>query len=221
MDNGINDRNGQRKFLSGVFEIPGWLLLLIAIVAILAAVLRITVPAYLWVLIILVLVLVGWFSRGGSPTTGPTRRISDPDAPGYTITLGNVPDRVASNLLKIDDRTASQNLDKDGVGEVLFISGNLVFNDTTNNNTLVTSFPSPIRVTINYTDADEQRRLERQNALGEEVRLIPVYLYSPVGKQDINIWKPFQNFRIDQASKTMTVEVLFWGDQQVGGGTKP
>jgi hypothetical protein len=118
-------------------------------------------------------------------------------------------------------------LDKDGVGEVLFIAGNLVFYD--NKNELVTSFPSPISLTVNYTDEDEQRRIERQKALrregklaeNEEVQLIPVYLYSYTEKPEMNIWKPFQNFSIDKINKTMTIEFLFWGDQQVGGGTKP
>lgn len=227
MDNRTNDRNGKSNFLTRMFEIPAWLLLLIAIAAILASVLRITIPAFLWVLIVLVLILIGWLRKGAGPILGNKRELSDPDAPEYTITLGNVADDITTSLLKIDDRDASRNLDKDGIGEVLFIAGNLVFNDNTN--ALVTSFSSPISLTVNYTDQDEQRRLERQQALrkegklaeNEEVQLIPVYLYSHTEQPEINIWKPFQNFSIDKVNKTMTIEFLFWGDQQVGGGTKP
>jgi hypothetical protein len=226
MDNRTDDRNGRSNFLTRMFEIPAWLLLLIAIVAILASVLRITIPAFLWVLIVIVLIVIGWLSKSRTPIPGSKRELSDPDAPEYKTTLWNVPADVTSSLLKIDDRDGLRALDKDGVGVVLSVAGNLVFND---NDKLVTSFSSPISLTFNYTADDEQRRLERQEALrrdgtiapNEEVQLMPVYLYSPTDKPAINIWKPFQNFRIDKVNRTITIELLVWGDQPYGPGTKP
>lgn len=224
MDNRTNDRNGKSNFLTRMFEIPSWLLLLIAIVAILASVLRITIPAFLWVLIVLVLIVIGWLRKREGPIPGSQRELSDPDAPDYKTTLWNVPADVTSTLLKIDNRDALRGLDKDGFEVVLSVVGNLVFDDNDNN-----FFPSPITLTFNYTADDEQRRLERQEALrrdgkikaNEEVQIIPVYLYSHTEEPVIRIWKPFQNFRIDKVNRTITIELLVWGDQPYGPGTKP
>jgi hypothetical protein len=51
--------------------------------------------------------------------------------------------------------------------------------------------------------------------------IVPIYLYTPEFDTNIHIWKPFQNFTIDKANNEMTIEFLYWGDQQAGGGTRP
>ena len=58
-----------------------------------------------------------------------------------------------------------------------------------------------------------------------EIDLVPIYLYTPQveGYSNVHIWKPFQNFEPTKPddTHTMTIEFLYWGDQQVGGGTRP
>jgi hypothetical protein len=236
MDNRRNDRNRKSNFLTGMFEIPAWLLLLIAVVAILATVLRITLPAFLWILVVLVLIVIGWIRAQPNPTSGRTVELSDEDAPQYKLRFSGLPENVNPRILKIEDREKLKNLQKDKeVGEVLSVAADFAFYD--NNDRLVSSFATPVKLTLNYTDQDKRglnertQKLRREGRLAEneEAILIPVYLYSPVFKTQQNgketreneIWMPFQKFTRDDVNQTLTVEFMFWGDQQGGFGTQP
>ncbi|HLO16804.1 MAG TPA: hypothetical protein VK206_18365, partial [Anaerolineales bacterium] len=193
-------------------------------------VLKITIPVLLLIAIALVLILIGFLSGRKSLPPGKVIKLSD--SPGYEITLSNVPENVTPRLLKIDNDKELRDYEKDGTKEIVFIAGNLVFSDA-NGDTLVTSFNSPVRLTFSYTAEAEQRFIDYRNTLVErgvvaskdEVKLIPIYLYTHTyedkERPELHIWKPFQNFLVDEANRTMTIEFLFWGDQQVGGGTRP
>ena len=162
------------------------------------------------------------------------------------LTLLNVPDGVTPYLLPIssDEETVLYDLPKDNIGCIASISGNLVFYDE--NNALYTSFPAPVTIEIQYgTDTEEfftifntgaeslkelnssQKAIDCATELKsqgvEEIDIVPVYLYTPLidGYSDFHIWKPFTNFTVDPESRMMTVEILYWGDMQFGGGTKP
>jgi len=227
MDSKKSDGNARENFLTWKLEIPTWLLTVI-VIALSAAIAQTSISPFILIVIVIAFIVIGVLQTWRRPVSKQNEIIlSDEDAPEYKITLSNVPENVTPALLKIDDREKLRYLDKDGVGEIISIAGNLVFYD--NNNKLVTSFPSVISLTFNYTDDDEQKLMERKKALiregiiaeNEDVKLIPVYLYSYTEKPEINIWKPFQNFSIDKVNRTMTIEFLFWGDQPIGPSTKP
>jgi hypothetical protein len=181
------------------------------------------------ILIAIALVAIGLLPFQKSTSTGNKMELSDPDSPDYKIILSNIPKGVSPKLLKIEDRESLREYNKDGVGEILSIAGNLVFYDDNIKDKLVTSFASPVRLTFNYTEEDKKNLAARKAALikqgflreTEDVELIPAYLYSYADGPINNIWKPFQNFRIDKANQTMTIEFLFWGDQPIGPSTKP
>lgn len=153
--------------------------------------------------------------------------------PGYTMTLSNVPEDVTPELLPISDEEKERLMDlrKDGVGLITSIAGNLVFYDQ--NRKEVNSFSSPVRLIYNFTSDDEEKRTKRKADLmekgklaeTEDVDLIPIYLYSYTPDKgeppEFEIWRPYQNFSRSSDNKTMSVEVRFWGDQQIGYGTKP
>ena len=225
MNRNTSNRNANNNIWSQRFEIPAWILSIIIIVLILAAIPGIEIPGLLLIAIVILLLIIGLFSGRKSPS-GRDIKLSNSTQPDYEITLSNVPGNVTPKLLDIDNEDELRNYDKDGAGEILFIAGNLVFYEGTSDN-LATNFPSPIRLTFKYTADDEQKFFAyRKTITGQEVKLIPIYLYSYTHDEDkerpeIHIWKPFQNFQIDEANRTMTIEFLFWGDQQVGGGTRP
>lgn len=231
MDNRTNSRNGGRNLLTGRFEIPAWLLLLIAIIAILASVLRITIPAFVWVLIAILLLVIGWLGSQTNPP-GRTVEIYDPDAREYKLRFSNLPENVNPRTLRIPDRESLKGLPKDKeVGEILSIAADIAFYD--NNDRLVSRFAEPVTLTFNYTDEDQRRLDARAQRLGEKVAMIPVYLYSPVFKTqqqgagaieetgENQIWLPFQKYSRNEDNQTLTVEFRFWGDGQIGPGTNP
>jgi len=168
----------------------------------------------------------------------------------YVMTLTGLPPGVAPYLLPITPEEESQLRDqaKDGIECVVFIAGNLAFYDQ--EQTLVTAFTEPVTLVIQYSDAEEQfRAIYNENgesaALSESlleskfdsklvecaaklkdsgvdtIDIVPIYLYTPLtdGYSNVHIWKPFQNFGTE--GLTMIIQFKYWGDQQVGGGTRP
>lgn len=230
-----NDKTGGPNFVTRTLAIPAWLLVLIAVVAVAALLLRITIPSFVWVLSIFLLIIMGWFPRRGDLDQGQRVELSDRDSPWHKFSLSHVPENVTAKLLKIESRDLLRALDKDReIGEITSIAGDLAFSRKDNSEVTVHDFSSPVRLTLNYTDEDEKGREQRQafidqnpelvtEADGKKVRLIPIYLYTSKaeGRTDINIWKPFQNYTLDEVSKTVTVEFMFWGDSPTGWGTKP
>jgi len=159
--------------------------------------------------------------------------------PGYTITLSNVPENITPTLLPMspEDVEKLTNLNRDGnIGLITSVAGNLVFSDE--NGEQVHSFSSPIRLTYNFTSADEEKRRDREKKLQEQkdkekgnsakdvtVRLVPIFLYQydpdKGSTPEFEVWLPFQNFSYDPRKLTVTIDFLFWGDQPIGGGSQP
>ena len=227
MDNRTSNRNPGSDFLTRGLMIPAWLLLLVAAIAILAAVFRIAIPDFVWALIALLVLLIGFFS-GPRPTTSKQLQGLE----GHTITVSNFPPNLSPELeeMSTDDLDRVRKYPRDGVGEILTIAGNLVFYDENRN--LVNSFPSPVKLTFDYTDEDEERARAHQKDLvnrdeiaeNVNVEIIPVYLYSYPWDSDnptTNIWKPFPMFSVDRARRTMTIEFRYWGDRPVSPGAQP
>jgi hypothetical protein len=160
------------------------------------------------------------------------------DKAEYTISLANVPEGVTPRMLQVSaiEEERLRSLPTDGTC-VVSIAGNLVFYD--NGDNLVTSFPEPITLTLNYTTQDalllqpdinkffkvsanpKVKECLDSNSVAKVDNIVPIYLYAPAFDTTIQIWKPFQNYTINEDDKTMTVEFLNWGDRQIGGGTKP
>ena len=141
-------------------------------------------------------------------------------------------------------------LPTDGIGCVVSIAGNLVFYDgddslvtrfdepvtltfnyAANDVQFQTLFNGSeelpkLRADLKKSTFDSQLA-ECAGSLMEsgvtEIELVPIYLYAPLTDEvpAIQVWKPFQVFSVDTEARTMTIEFLYWGDRQVGGGTKP
>lgn len=143
---------------------------------------------------------------------------------GHTLTVANVPDEVRPYLLPVspEEEEKLRQLQTEDIGCIISIVGNMAFYDIDNN--LVTSFPSAVSLTYNFTPADNSRledcaqTLEKQGivASSEEVTYVPIYLYN---KQGTVIWKKFQDPTFGDG--TVTINFIEWGDQQGGFGTKP
>jgi hypothetical protein len=157
---------------------------------------------------------------------------------GYTITLSKVPEGITPRLIDIppEEHDRFMGLTRDGnVKLITSIAGNLVFEKVNEDGQTeqVNSFTSPVRLTYNFTPADEEKRKKREHKLHssgqlaetENVRLVPIFLYQldpeKTGKAEFEVWLPFQNFKYDQGQQRVTIEFLFWGDQPIGGGTRP
>ena len=153
--------------------------------------------------------------------------------------------------ISADEESQLRDAPKDGVGCVVSIAGNLVFYDnnnklftsfpdpvtlelhyTDNDEQFRTIFNKKVESTNIMTESliGSQYDDKLVNCAGnlkangvDKIELVPIYLYTPMidGYSGIHIWKPFQNFSINEVDKTMTIEFLYWGDQQVGGGTRP
>jgi hypothetical protein len=166
---------------------------------------------------------------------------SDPGQPEYTIALAKVPQDVTPKILPVSDQEEAnlRDLPTDGIACVVSIAGNLVFYEKNDNDKLVTNFSTAVQLTLNYTAADklllqpdikqfletsENAKLTqclKDKAITAVEEIVPIYLYSPAFNPSIRIWKPFQNFSPDNQNNKMTVEFLYWGDQPIGGGTRP
>jgi hypothetical protein len=215
MDNRTRNRNDQGNFLTRRLAIPAWLLLLLVVVTVLIAVLRITVPSFLWVLIALLLLLVGWLSGQGGSSPGSPKELSDPDARDYRIRVSNYPNYANPTLLRIEDRNRLLDLNREPeLGIVTSVAGDLVF--------AVNRFDPPVNLVMNYTAEDEQKLQERRKRLGSPVELVPIYLHSPTTEEGgVAIWRPFQDFTIDAERREATIRVSSWGDSPTGWGTRP
>jgi hypothetical protein len=214
-----NEKAGGMNFLRRTLAIPAWLLVLIAVGAILASLLRITIPDFVWGLILLLLILLGFSPGGGSLNPGSSKELSDPDSGGRKIEVSNYPAYAKPTLLPIESRASLQNLERDSqIGVITSVVGDLVF--------AVNTFSSPVNMIIKYTPDDEEALRAHQQTLSDEVKLVPIYLQTePLeeGKPITRVWKPFPDsqFRIDRSKREITVAVSSWGDQPIGIGTKP
>jgi len=222
-----NDKAGGMNFLTRTLAIPAWILILIAVVAVLASLLRITIPDFVWGLILLLLMLLGFSRGGGSLDSGPSKELSDPDSGGRKLEVSNYPAYAKPTLLPIESRASLQNLERDSrIGVITSVVGDLVF--------AVNTFSSPVNLTLKYTPDDEealrahQQSLSRSASLSatDQVKLVPIYLQTePLeeGKPITRTWKlfPEDKVSVDISKREITVEVSSWGDQPVGIGTKP
>jgi len=225
MDNRTSNRNARGNFLTRSFAIPAWLLILLAIVTFLATLFRLAIPSFIWVLVALLLILIGWLPSQGGLAPGSRKELTDPAASQYKIEVSNFPNYANPTLLRIEDRNRLLDLTRDPeIGIVTSVAGDLVF--------AVNNFDSPVRLVLNYTPEDEQKAVERRQSLikeglltaGSEVELIPIYLHSPTteeGGSADKIWRPFQNFKLDTEKREATIDVSSWGDSPTGWGTRP
>ena len=229
MDNKKSDGNTRENFLNWKLEIPAWLLSVI-VIALSAAVAQTSLSPFILIVIVIAFIVIGMLQTWRRPVSKQNEIIlSDEDAPEYKITLSNIPDNVMPKLLKIENRQELiDKYDKDGIGNILSIAGNLVFYDKNNEQgELITSFPSEVSLTLNFTEEDENSFIQRKQTLikmgsNEVAKLMPVYLYEyPIDEPQIRIWKPFQNYSIDFTNRILTIKFQFWGDQNIGVGTKP
>lgn len=211
-------------FLRRGLAIPVWLLILIVIAAILAPMLRVTIPSFVWGLVLLLVMLVGLLNR--HPVQGSDKELSDSDPDGRKMRVSNFPDYANPTLLEIQDRARllNQEVDQEEIGMITSVAGDLVF--------AVNNFSAPVTLRIQYTPDDEQKLREHREFLAKqnllpvnvEPHLRPIYLHSSVekdGQPATKIWKAFQNFKVDTEKREFIVEVSSWGDQPIGIGTKP
>lgn len=168
-----------------------------------------------------------------------SREYSFDGLPGYTISVSNVPENITPRLIPIppEEDTRLKSLTRDGtIRFITSVAGNLIFEDEEGRQ--VDHFLSPIRLTYNFTEEDEKKRQDREKVLNDKrrkeegegaeyvtVRLIPIFLYQldpeKTGKPSFEVWMPFQNYDFDEKQQIITIDFLFWGDRQVGGGTQP
>ena len=214
MDNRTSNRNDQGNFFTRRLAIPAWLLILFVVGTVIITVLRVTIPSFIWVLIALLMLLVGWLS--GQAPSGSPKELSDPDAADYQIRVSNYPNYANPTLLRIEDRNRLLDLNREAeIGLVTSVAGDLVF--------AVNRFDSPVRLIMNYTAEDERKLRERREKLGGKVELVPIYLHSPTteeGSAD-KIWRPFRDFTVDTETRQATIQVSSWGDSPTGWGTRP
>lgn len=225
MNRRMGSRNTNGNFLTRRFEIPAWLIGATVIVLLISSILENITTIAVLIAILIFLILI-WLLR-----RSPTGRLKNVTLTGLTdhiISLSDVPEDLFPELLPISEEEEQRlrGLEMDGVGSIASIAGNLVFYDQQKRE--INSFPTPIRLTYNITSQDEASLMERKNDLRGEidkVELIPIYLYTYPRQEDqepkVSIWKPFQNYRLDETNNTVTIEFRFWGDQQTGYGTKP
>jgi hypothetical protein len=144
----------------------------------------------------------------------------------HQITIQDVPDDVTADLLEISPQREQEllNADTEGTGCVFMIAGDLVFY---REGELLTEFASPITITYYFMQQDLDAYSQCQETLQEkglvqsadEVEFVPIYfdknteLWTTFAKDDIVV--------INQDSGEMTIQVMFWGDQPIGGGTQP
>lgn len=238
MENKTSDRNTKGNFLTRIYPIPLWVLLIVI------------------VLILLAWLMTQFLPRQAQPASVAddvqdcTRTSEGQDLPqdftcegqsGYTMTITNVAPGITAGLLPISDSEESESYTypTDGVTCIAFIAGDLVFYDKNDDNRLVTSFPEPVTLALESTqegalilpneinkileanpDSQLAKCLETHSISAVE-DIVPIYLYTPAFDTSIHIWKPFQNYTIDTTNRTVTIEFMNWGDQQFGGGTRP
>ena len=102
------------------------------------------------------------------------------------------------------------------------VAGDLAFYDE--NGELIPDlvFDSPITISYAFLEQDQddfsncQTTLVEQGVVGsvEEVTYLPVYF-------DKDLWRPFKEENVQFDGNVMKITFTSWGDQPIGGGTKP
>ena len=173
-----------------------------------------------------------------SPPTEPSSEVTETPTPGvpdgaeqckpgaearsYTcsglseheITLIGVPDNVLPYLLPgpPDRELELRQAETDGTKCIFTVVGDLAFYDTDNN--LVTDFSkTPVTIRFSFNEKDMADFEVCQSIVSEPVQKVPVYFS---GK-----WMPFQEGTASVDGDLAVITVTSWGDQPVGGGTKP
>ena len=144
------------------------------------------------------------------------------DESGHALSLSNVPNGVTPYLVPIsaDKEAELSKLPMDGF-TCLAIVGNLVFYDDKSEK-LVTSFSTPVTLHINVTPGDLSKLADCQSDPKYPTidELMPVYLFLPAADASVNIWKPFQTFKLDpERPGGVTVEFNYWSDDPFGFGS--
>jgi hypothetical protein len=157
---------------------------------------------------------------------------------GHTLSLSNVPTGVTPYFVPISakDVEGLKRLPKEGFTCLDSIRGNLVFYDD-NTKKLVTTFDTPVVLQINFTNGDLAKVHDCKPELKDDElwkNLVPVYLFMPGVAPSVNIWKPFQSYKIELSNPdinygpsgdpnaeigTITIEFMFWGDDPKGFGS--
>lgn len=200
------------KLLVRKFEVPIWLATSIGIVLILNSITDGTIPSIVWIAVIFLLILIWFLFR---PNRG---RFVLTDTAGYTVEVQGVPTGITPKM--IDMGTLAEGAELDGVGMITSIAGNLVFEDGDGKE--IDRFADPIKLTYTFTNQDQSMLAERRKFY-MDATFVPVYLYLYTNKEGqlLKIWKPFQNYIVDEGAGKITVEFRVWGDRPIGGGTQP
>ncbi len=138
---------------------------------------------------------------------------------GHKISLANVPNNVTPYLLPIsaDDEKKLAGLPKEGFKCLISIAGNLAFYDS--GGEIVKVFDDPVILNMTFTKNDTDKVGSCGSERGVE-DLVPVYLYLPEFDSSVDIWKPFQSFKLDpELPNTMIIEFNYWGDDPFGFGS--
>ena len=147
----------------------------------------------------------------------------------HTVAVSNVPEGFKPNMIPLTkgEAEALRNADREGTECIFVVVGNLAFYDKDNNLILEPTFDSPVLITYTFTDQDMQAYQECQKTVIQsrpelaetKFEPVPVYFFE---KGDKKVWKPFKDgtFKVE-GNGTVSIEFTSWGDQQVGGGTRP
>lgn len=133
----------------------------------------------------------------------------------HEISLAGVPDNVLPYSLAVspDREEQLRQEDKEGTECIFAIVGDLAFYDT--DNKLVTDFSkTPVTITYSFNEEDlAEFEVCRQSILAEAVEYVPVFFS--------DTWKPFPEGTFSVDGNVVAITATSWGDQPVGGGTKP
>ena len=133
----------------------------------------------------------------------------------HEITLIGVPDNVLPYLLPVppDRELELRKAETDGTKCIFTVVGDLAFYDT--DNKLVTDFSkTPVTITYSFNEEDlAEFEVCRQSILAEAVEYVPVFFS--------DTWKPFPEGTFSVDGNVVAITATSWGDQPVGGGTKP
>jgi hypothetical protein len=221
------------SFLNWMRENSAWLQsgnVVILVAAALAVVAKSSTSTLILVLLALLITITGLFAGRTPAQDFPTRKVlSYSDSSPYQFTLSNFPQHVDPRLLEIKSQESiSPKIDHTYIDRILSVVGDIAFYDGSEK--IVHIFPKPVKLTFNYTAKDYNEFLKHRETLladkkilsVDEAKFMPVYLYNyPDENPRTGVWKPFQNYSMDLDKQTFTVEFEFWGDQQIGYGTKP
>lgn len=140
----------------------------------------------------------------------------------HEINLTNVPEKAFPNVLPVSSEREQElrQAEKEEIGCIFAIAGDLAFYDT--DNKLVTEFKdSPITITFSLNDKDiAEFEACKQTLVEQQIVTDPTVVeFQPTYFSET--WKPFPegSYRVD--GNVVTVTITTWGDQPLGGGTKP